>query len=280
MKGYLNGGYFPERTTPGWLSAWASARTLAKKNRVLQQYGYVDLHKTPGYRSSLDYFSDSYVNEVTIGNIRHVGSQIHASLRETKSYENLYYCSAETEVSYYIQWSTSEDDFKRRYPFQYNEVKRCLDGVHSGVRSYLGNNQEMALEIQKLKIITYLANFLRTLKGHNLIPLLAEESKAVVYSSPDFLPKVLGQQPQADGTISFSIGGGIGMNANRSIQNRSWNDISNFHSTTINAMNEIPINTVKKIFDPLNNVGLNILHIAVMRSTRTNDDYNWLSAIE
>jgi hypothetical protein len=279
MKGYLNGGYFPEVSTQNWQFAWGRARTLTEKNRVLQQYGYVDLHKMPGYRSSWDYFTDSDVNEETMRNISSVSLQIYGILDKTKSYENLYFGSAESWIDYHINWSesTSEDEFSRKYPSQYKEVKRCLDGVHSDVGNLLDADQEMVIEIQKLNIITYLVNFLRTLKEYNLIPILAEKSKMIVAKSPGFLPKVLSQQPTDNGVYSFSIGGGIELNVSPSIENGLWKKISNFHSSSINAMNEIPINTVKKI--PLNNDELNILRIAV-KKTRANADYSWLLTME
>jgi hypothetical protein len=274
MKGYLNGGYFSDALTLNWQSAWNRARTSVEKNRILQQYGYYNFHVDPQYRSSADYFIDSIVNEETIKNIIKTGSQIHGILTETGSYRNLYSCTASTDVSYYIKWRNSEESFRRNYPSQFSEVKRCLDSVHSDVKKYMSTDHEMLLEVKKLIVITYLTNFFHTLKNNGLIPLLSDVSQTGKSNSPQYLPKLLTQQPDGRGNYSFSINGGVGTHSVRVIPNQQLITVLNFYNRNISVMNEIMPNTFMEISDVFGNK-LNILKIAVMQ-TKINDNYNWL----
>jgi hypothetical protein len=278
MKSYLNGGYFPMEVGDNWLADWEKAKNLSEQNRVLRRYGYIDFHNNPAYKSSLDYFIDSYVNDETIRNLLHVGFQVDGKMKEAISYQNLYLFEVSPEIRYHTMWLTSEDDFKRRYGLQYYEVKRCLDSLLLDVTKYMKNDPEMIIEMQKLKIIVELANFFRTLKTNGLIPLIAERSTFECRSYGEYLPKHLTQRVQSVNPKSyqFVIEGGIGLSASREIPNSLPKYMQDIYNKNIDQMREVPFNAVQKI--PNVPSGVNILHIAVTK-TNPGDDFSWLLSL-
>jgi hypothetical protein len=279
MKSYLNGGYFPMSVGDKWLADWERAKNnLLEQSRILQQYEYIDFHNNPAYKSSLDYFSDSYVNAETVRNLLHIGFQVNGKMKETISYQNLYFFEVSPEISYHTVWLTSEDDFKRRYAFQYSEVKRCLDSLLVDVTKYMNNDSEMIIEMQKLKIIVELANFFRTLKANGLIPLIEKKSTVESRSYKEYLPKHLTQRVLSlnPKKYQFTIEGGVDLRATHNIPNSFPKYMQDIYNKDIELMHRIPFNTVQRIFNEPS--GVNILHIAVTK-TNPGDDFSWLLSL-
>ncbi|MDR1453864.1 MAG: hypothetical protein LBJ25_07835 [Candidatus Margulisbacteria bacterium] len=293
MKGFLNGGYFPDSAVTLWPEAWrkAGSNHLAQQ-QVLQQYNYHDFHKyIRNYRSAWDYFSNiepGPENKYTTSNIAQLGFQINGAISSVRSFKNLYFAGTfPVLANYTLFWTSAYAEamntrYKNnaRYWREYEKVIAVMDSLRSDVNAYLQNDPETQQELRKLQVIIVLTSLLKTLKHNHLVPALNLNQREQKYVTPQTLPKLLSQRPfilNWQTIYMYSIEGGIGVTGDEPVENmfNAW-PVGDFYNANLSEMNNVPINNARTFY--LNpNSAMSILHIKAEEFyASTNTDYDWL----